>query len=180
MPVNVTFADLLAVLGDVRPGDVVPYTAHLDVLVDAPEVGEISLPVKRSGKVPVPAVPSVRVDGISWESLGLDRADAVIALAIDNPNTFKMDVAVPDLALELGGHRIVESIAGKSVGVGPGKSRTIEIPISFAPKDLGLAAFNMLTGGGSSYRLTGDLKVDTPFGPIAMPYDKAGQVAFGG
>jgi LEA14-like dessication related protein len=176
VPVAVTFADLFDVVRGLRPGDVVPYRAEFDVKVDAPGDGSISIPLQRSGKMPVPAIPAVRLDGLEWQNLSFDDATAVVSLAVDNPNSFRLDIGALDLGLELAGHRVVESVGGDPIGVGAGKSRTVDIPISFAPKDLGLAAFNMLTGSSADYRLAGNLDVVTPFGPIAMPVERVGSL----
>ena len=41
-----------------------------------------------------------------------------------------------------------------------------------------MAVFGMLTGRGAGYSLSGTLAIDTPFGPMALPIDKAGDTIF--
>ena len=41
-----------------------------------------------------------------------------------------------------------------------------------------MAAFNMLRGEGAAYRIHGNMSADTPFGPLALPYDSSGDTKF--
>ncbi|HRP62552.1 MAG TPA: LEA type 2 family protein [Phycisphaerales bacterium] len=179
LPANVRFADALAILTSITPGSVVPYSAALDVSVDAPGVGPLTLPLRAiEGEFPVPIPPLVSLTNIAWDSLSLDAAKATLNLNIVNRNQFAMGLQKMNYALSLGGHQIVSTSLNRSASFVAGGTGDIAIPISFSPRNLGLAAFNIFTGKGSSYDLVGDLNVSTPFGPITLPFQRQGDTTF--
>lgn len=178
VPATVRFADLMGALEGVRPGAVVPYTADLNLSVDAPGLGEVKLPLQKRGELPIPTVPSVALESIDWESLTLERAAALLTIRITNLNQFPLDLSRLDYALSLAGTPVVETSLRQAVSFSAGGEGVLEIPIALAPKDLGLAAFRMLTGDGAGYELGGLMNVDTPFGPLDLPFQSAGRTSF--
>ncbi|QNN24818.1 LEA type 2 family protein [Planctomycetales bacterium ZRK34] len=177
VPATVTFVSLANTLGAVKPGSVLPYDAKMNLSVDAP-LGPVSLPIRKSGQLPVPAVPKVELASMQWKTLTLSEAAAVMKLNVENTNQFDIDLGKLGYALQLGGKSIAAGGVDKSVSFGKGQTREIEIPISFSPSNLGLAALNMLRGKGASYSIGGDMAVNTPFGPMNMPYQRSGQTTF--
>jgi len=179
LPAKVVYLELLKVLKGVKPGSVVPYTATLGLSVDAPAVGPLRLPLSKSGRLPVPAAPEVKVSEIRWDKLTLDAAGGRVKLDMVNRNQFPVEMTALRYALSLGGIDVATSSMVKGVAFGAdGGAGTIEIPIAFSPRKLGLAAFGMLTGSGSGYKLHGDLIAKTPFGPMSLPIDGAGNAVF--
>lgn len=178
VPATVTFVTLMNAIGGVKPGSVVPYDAKLDLSVDAPVIGALNVPMRKSGQVPVPAVPKVELTSMQWKNLTLSEASAVMKLKVENTNDFNLDLNKLAYALQLGGQSIAAGGVDKSVSLAKGQAREIEIPVSFSPSNLGLAAFNMLRGKGADYAIGGDMTVGTPFGPLNMPYQRSGQTTF--
>jgi hypothetical protein len=80
--------------------------------------------------------------------------------------------------LKLSDTPIIETSLAKAARFEKGGSGTLEIPISLKPSNLGLAAFNMLTGKGASYSLGGTMGVATPFGPLDLPFKREGKTTF--
>lgn len=179
LPANVQFADALAILTTITPGSVVPYSASLDLSVDAPGVGPLTLPLRAiEGELPIPIPPLVSLTNVSWDSLSLDEAKATLNLNILNRNQFAMGLQKMHYSLTLGGHQIVSTAVSRSASFVAGGSGDIALPISFSPRNLGLAAFNIFIGKGSAYNLTGDLGVTTPFGPLTLPFQRQGDTTF--
>lgn len=177
MTAKVGFSSLLAALSGVKPGAVVPYTADLGVSVDAPALGRLRLPLKKEGEIPIPTVPDVSVRDVKWTNLSFSEATAVVSLEIGNTNQFPVDLAALDYALGLGGVKVATAKAtpGKFE---PGMKRTLQLPLSLKPIDLGMAAFNMLKGSGAKYSFDGRLAAKTPFGDLAFPVAKTGDTPF--
>ena len=179
LPVKVSYSELLAALKGVRPGQVVPYQAAVGLSVDVPAAGSLRLPLEKSGELPVPAVPEVKVENITWGDVSLEKASGVIKLNVINRNEFAVDLSKIDYALSLGGAEVARSALSAPTKLGAsGGSGTVEIPISFSPKSLGLGAWKMLTGSSGGYGLTGAMSVNTPFGPMTLPLDAAGTALF--
>ncbi len=88
LPARLQFAQLLTALQDVKPGSLVPYDATLGLSANAPAVGTVSLPLKKSGQLPVPAVPVIELADVQWKGLDLNRAEALLHLNVTNTNRF--------------------------------------------------------------------------------------------
>lgn len=180
LPARVVYADALRVLSGVKLGDVVPYEAMMNLSVDAPAAGRLSLPISKKGEMPIPAPPAVSVNRITWDELSINRAAGTVELGITNPNSFKVDLSGLDYTLDLAGTRVANSSISRAVSfAAEGGTGTLSIPLELNPRELGLAAFRMLSGRGADYRLGGAMKLGTPFGPMTLPLDKRGQTVFG-
>ena len=178
LPAAVEFAKLLNVLKNVKPGSVVPYTATMEFGADAPGVGRIGVPVTRKGELPVPSVPRVELTSVRWKDLSLNEASAVLDLRIQNTNDFPFDLQALRYDLALGGKQVANSSIAEATRFARGSENTLEIPISFSPASFGLGVLNVLRGEGSGYEMVGTMDLDTPFGPISMPFSRRGQAAF--
>ena len=179
LPARITYMDLLFALKDIRPGALVPYEAELALGVDAPVIGLMRLPLKKEGELPVPAVPQVSIQEIKWDKLNLDEAGGTVRLNIVNPNQFPLTLSKLDYALALGDVEVARSAVARSMSLqGEGGSGTLDIPINFSPKNLGLGLFRLLAGSGSGYKFSGDFNVTTPFGPMLLPVAQGGKTLF--
>jgi len=179
LQVQINYLELLKVLKDVRPGAVIPYEAKMNLSVNAPAVGPIKLPISKSGDLPIPTVPEVKITQIKWDKLSLDEASARVQLHCVNKNQFAMNLAKLSYSLSLGDVEVGKSSLSQSTSfAASGGEGTIEIPISFSPKNFGFALFKMLAGKGSDYKLEGNLDVNTPFGQMSLPLSKKGETKF--
>jgi len=178
VPAKISFPELLKILDGVRPGSVVPYTANFVVSLDVPGGKTLDLPLRKEGELPVPTMPEITLEDVQWEGLSLEKATALLKLRVLNRNEFPLELSKLSYGLTLGTARIADSSVEQAVAFTAGGENTIEVRTSFAPKDLGLSAFTMLTGSGSSYKLGGTMNVTTPFGPLDLPYEGSGQAQF--
>ena len=179
LPAKVTYKDLLAALSGVRPGSVVPYEADLGLSVNAPVAGPLRLPLKKKGQLPVPAAPDVSIEEIRWDDLTLSKAGGTIRLNVANRNQFPVELAKLAYGLNLADVKVAETAVAKPLSfAADGGAQTLEIPISLSPSQLGLAAWNVLSGKGADYKLVGAMDVKTPFGPMNLPIAKIGRTVF--
>jgi len=178
LPVRVGFAETLKVLRGVRPGSVIPYRAQLSLKGNVPGIGPVSLPVSRSGELPIPTVPEVELAGIAWEELTLNRASAVATVKVTNTNEFAVDLNRLGYALSLGGRSVADASVSKPPILKAGAGDTLTIPLSIRPMDAGLAFFNLLRGRDAAYEINGMMQGTTPFGPLNLPYSRSGDVPF--
>lgn len=56
LPARIDYADTLRRLGGARPGAAVPYEAHVDLIVETPRLGTLTLPLDNAGTVTLPQV----------------------------------------------------------------------------------------------------------------------------
>ncbi len=57
LPAQVNLAEVINFVKGVRPGNVMPYAANLNLSVEAPQLGPITLPMSRKGELKVPSIP---------------------------------------------------------------------------------------------------------------------------
>jgi LEA14-like dessication related protein len=175
---RVSFQDLLSTLSGLQPGHVVNWAIDVQLTVVAPVIGPLTLPLERSGKLPVPAVPEVSLSSVRWDSLSLGEARATLELAVLNTNSFDIDLDELSFGLDLGGARVAEAHALPTDSLQEDQAAIVRIPISFSPLNLGAAALALFKSDGASYNLNGMLSLGTPFGPYATPFVRNGSVPF--
>lgn len=179
LPVQIRYAELVKALSGVRPGTVVPYEAEVGLSVEPPAGGPLRLPLKKEGQVPVPAPPAVEVREVTWSDLSLEKAAGLVRLAVTNPNQFPVDLSKLAYQLSLGGVEVADTSIARPVHFdADGGSATVELPLSLSPKQLGMAAWQVLTGKGAGYDLKGTMDVTTPYGPMALPIKRIGETVF--
>ncbi|MBI1369549.1 MAG: hypothetical protein GC162_12955 [Planctomycetes bacterium] len=178
LPATISFTKLLSAVKNVKPGSLVPYKAQLNLKADAPVVGPMTLPISKSGEVPVPAVPQVELAGVEWKNLSLTSAAAVLKLNVTNTNAFPVDLSRMGYELSLAGKSVVNTTIEDATSFKSNEKQELSIPVSFSPANLGIAAFNLLRGKGSAYELSGAMDLKTPFGSFNTPFHRTGQTTF--
>ncbi len=178
VPARVSFPSLLATLKSIKPGAVIPYNADLKLTVDAPIIGPLSLPLSKTGQLPIPTAPKVKLTGIKWNKLSLNEASATLNLNISNTNQFPLDLRTLAYKLTLGGSEIINTTTNQPTQFKKSADTTLQLPISIKPTNLGLAVFNILSQKQASYTLTGSIQSKTPFGPLNLPFSRSGRTSF--
>ncbi len=174
LPARISFASLIRTLKGVRPGSVVPYKADLTLGVDAPVVGMLTLPMSKSGELPVPAAPEVELSSFEIAKLGMDETKATAKLQVKNTNAFELNVSKLNIELALGANKIANTSLAKSAKIAPGQSMAVDVPLSFSPRSFGVSVINLLRGNNTAYSLVGSLEAGTPYGPLAAPFNRNG------
>jgi len=174
LPARITFASLIRTLKDVRPGSVVPYRADVTLGVDAPVAGRLTLPLSKSGELPVPAAPEVELSSFEITKLGMDETNATANLQVKNTNSFALNLSKISIELALGAHKVANTSLAKSAQIAPGQSVSVDVPLSFSPRSFGLAVMNLLRGNKAAYGLVGSLETGTPYGPLLLPFNRNG------
>lgn len=83
-------------------------------------------------------------------------------------NKFEYDLSIADVPI--GKATLKEATEVKGEGVGG-----LTVPIVFRPKDLGGALWDIIRGKGTGYSMVGAIEVDTPFGPMHLPFSKTSE-----
>lgn len=177
LPARLDLPSVVKALSGVKPGAVIPYQAQIDVIVDAPLLGHISLPVRHEGEFPVPTIPELALVSFNVSELNLDQVSATARLRVKNTNQFPLDFGKLGFAIALDGKNIANTKLRSSSSLAPGQSAIIDIPLSFSPRSLGSGILNVLSGGDSVYSINGSFDVSTRFGPLSLPYNQSGSTS---
>jgi hypothetical protein len=62
LPARIDYISTLRRLGSVRPGATIPYEAQLDLTINTPRLGTITLPLEKVGEITLPELPGVDLD----------------------------------------------------------------------------------------------------------------------
>jgi LEA14-like dessication related protein len=177
IPVTLRFAEILRLASNVKPGNVIPYTAALSLEAGLPGGSSIQLPLETSGQLPVPAPPSVSISNIAWDEVSMSRIAGNLALQIGNPNDFPFQIQEIAYGLSLAGSDVANETSRQSGSVAGGQTGGLDVPIGFSPLGLGVGIVQTLLGSSASYALSGQLEVSTPFGPMSLGFDDSGRAA---
>lgn len=177
LPATVQFSSLFATLKGLKPGAIVPYTADFKLGVDAPILGRIDVPLSKSGELPVPAVPQVELTSLAIGKLSLDQITASAKLQVKNTNQFPLDLTKLGVSFALGGQEVGSSKLANSVNLPAGQATTLDVPLSFSPRAVGIGLVNLLRGNQIAYKVSGSIDANTRFGPLSLPFSHIGNTA---
>lgn len=173
VPITLTFADLAMNVFAAKPGSVVPYVVEATAATEIPSAGPADLEGERTGELPVPAMPDVRVVDVTWKDAGVFGIDGAVTLDVTNRNSFPVDLQKLKWAMSVGGKSIV---GGKvpAMTFAPGETEQVIVPVSVSTMNIGRAMFGMASSNNASYEIAGDLRVKTPYGVIGSPFKRSG------
>ncbi len=178
VPARVTFAELVSAVKGLSPGAKVPYEAGMELSLQLPGGKTLPLPLRYEGELPVPTVPEVSLQRVSWEKLTWNEAAAKLEMRLGNNNQFPVALEEMAVNLALGGQSITSAKIGKGLELNADETTTVEIPITVSPSKLGLAALNSFRSGKTGYKLSGEMKMTVPPNiPFNLPIDSSGEVA---
>ncbi|TQD83664.1 hypothetical protein C1H46_030778 [Malus baccata] len=156
------------------PGSIIPYRVKVDLIVDVPVIGRITIPLEKTGEIPIPYKPDVDVEKIRFQTFSFEETVAVLHLKLENMNDFDLDLNVLDYEIWLCDVSIGGAELSKSANLAKKGVTYVDVPITFRPKDFGSALWDMIREKGTGYTIKGNINVDTPFGAMKLPIVKEG------
>ena len=174
VPFTLIFDDIKNAYADIKPGSIIPYRLKVDLIVDVPVFGRITIPLEKTGEIPIPYKPDIDIEKIKFERFSMEETVAILHLKLENKNDFDLGLKDLDYEVWLCDMSIGVVDLAKSAKLDKNGITYIDIPITFRPKDFGSALWNMIRGKGTGYSMKGNIHVDTPFGEMKLPIIKEG------
>eukprot|EP01018_Ginkgo_biloba_P015094 Gb_15316 [translate_table: standard] len=174
IPITLVYDDIKDTYDDIKPGSIIPYRVKVALIADVPVFGKLTLPLEKTGEIPVPYKPDVDLDKVEFDNFSFEETSATLHLKLENKNDFDLGLNALDYEIWLADVSIGGAQLAKSSKLDKNGISYIELPISFRPKDFGSALWDMIRGKGAGYAMKGNLEVDTPFGPMQLPFNKEG------
>lgn len=174
IPVVLIYHDIKQTYKDIKPGSIIPYKVKVDLIIDVPVIGRITIPLEKTGKIPVPYKPDIDVEKIKFERFSFEETVATLHLKLDNKNDFDLGLKNLDYEVWLGDVSIGGADLEKSENLPKNGISHIDLPITFRPKYCGSAVWDIIRGRGTGYSMKGNIDVDTPFGEMKLPIKKEG------
>ncbi|KAM7464817.1 hypothetical protein LguiB_012379 [Lonicera macranthoides] len=174
IPLSLIYDDIKNTYDDIKPGSIIPYKIKVDLIVDVPIFGRITIPLEKTGEIPIPYKPDIDVEKIKFEKFSFEETVAVLHLKLENKNDFDLGLNDLDYEIWLSDVSIGCAELSKSVNLEKNGITYMDIPITFRPKEFGSALWDMIRGKGTGYTMKGNIDVDTPFGAMKLPISKEG------
>ncbi|KAL9237552.1 hypothetical protein vseg_012086 [Gypsophila vaccaria] len=174
IPVTLIYQDIKNTYDDIKPGSIIPYKVKVDLIIDVPVFGRITIPLEKTGEIPIPYKPDIDIEKIKFEKFSLEETRATLHLKLENMNDFDLGLNSLDYEVWLGGVNIGGTELEKAANIEKKGITFINLPVSFRPKDFGSALWDMIRGRGTGYAMKGHIFVDTPFGAMKLPISKEG------
>jgi LEA14-like dessication related protein len=174
IPVSLIYDDIKGTYKEIKPGSIIPYKVKVVLHIDIPVIGRISIPLEKTGEIPVPYKPDVDVGKIKFEQFSFEESTAILHLNLDNKNDFDLGLNGMDYELWLSNVSIASAELKESANIKKQEITTLNLPITFRPKDFGSAMWDMIRGRGTGYTIKGHIDVNTPFGHMKIPISKEG------
>eukprot|EP00252_Welwitschia_mirabilis_P009766 TRINITY_DN2263_c0_g2_i1.p1 TRINITY_DN2263_c0_g2~~TRINITY_DN2263_c0_g2_i1.p1 ORF type:complete len:328 (-),score=51.43 TRINITY_DN2263_c0_g2_i1:441-1424(-) len=174
IPMSLIYDDIKSTYEDIKPGSIIPYRIKVSLILDVPVFGRITIPLEKKGEIPVPYKPDIDLEKVRFDHFSFEETSATLHLKLENMNDFDLGVNALDYEIclsdvNIGGAKLEKSTKIEKKGVS-----YMDLPINFRPKDFGSALWDMMRGRGTGYSMKGNLQVDTPFGPMDLPFSKEG------
>ncbi len=175
LPLTVNFQTVYRLLREAESLDSLSY--HLKgELRPTGLLSGFRLPFSHSGYLPNVRIPSVTLAGLSVDRLGFTGVDLKLNLKMVNPNSFAFSIGKFEYAAELASNKVMEG-ATRRLAAAPAKGTaelTLPISINFAGAMGNLSSLrSLLQGDEIRCALRGKAELETPFGPLAVPFDTA-------
>lgn len=180
IPLTLIYKDIVDTFDDIEPGQVLPYLAKVTLLVDVPVIGRIHIPLEKKGEIPIPHKPDVDLEKIDWDHLSLEETSATLHMTIKNMNKFDIGINKFDYDLQIADVPIGQASLRQSTQVKGEDVGNLQLPITFRPKDFGGALWDIIRGRGTGYTMVGAVEVDTPWGPMHLPFSKTSETTLKG
>ncbi|RZC67179.1 hypothetical protein C5167_010871 [Papaver somniferum] len=174
IPLTIIYEDIKSTYNDINPGSIIPYKVRVELIVDVPVIGRLTLPMEKTGEIPVPYKPEVELAKIRFGKFAFDETSATLHIKLDNKNDFDLGLNVLEYEVWIAGTNIGGARLSKSAKIEKKGQGIVEVPILFRPKDFGSAMWEMIRGRGTGYSIKGNIDVDTVFGPMKLPFEKQG------
>jgi LEA14-like dessication related protein len=174
IPVTVRYLDFFKSISDlVRSG-----TAAYD-LSGTFAVGPFEIPFSATGSFDLPKMPKISLASVTIQSLSLSGARLNCRLAMDNPNAYALLFKHLDYDLKLGDITFARADAKPDGAIGQHGRSQIDVGLDVSFAQIGRAAYRLLMGNSSSYRIDGQMMpASADSRSVSIPFSSSGKVAF--
>lgn len=181
LPVTLKFDDLRKLPDELWQKDRFAYQLDTKIVVDLPIIGNYAIPLSRSGELPVPKMPVIKVKGVKIKNLSLAAAEVVAQVEIDNPNAFDLAFSDFDYQLDINQQNWGQGSISQRSSIPQKAKGTIEIPVKLNIMSMGQTAYQLLSSKQPlEYQLTGAMTLDTGIELLRnyrMPLDIKGKAS---
>jgi len=181
LPVTLKFDDLRKLPGDLWQKDRFAYQLDTKVVLDLPIIGNYAIPLSRTGELPVPKLPDIKVKDVKINKLSFMAAELVAQVEIDNPNAFNLGFSDFNYQLNVNQQKWGQGSINKGNTIPQKGKGTIDIPVKLDITSMGKTVYQLLSNRQPlEYQLKGAVTLDTGIELLQnykMPLDIKGRAS---
>ncbi len=180
IPVSFTFKQLYNTFKTLKDADSIKYTLKSGLSFDVPILGRIRIPVQTTHRVPNVKLPKIKVASLKLAKMSFTGADLKLALEVENPNAWSVDLQQLQYNFVVNGQKWLESNLQKTLKLQQKEKQVLELPIHLNFLEMGRSFYNMLTNPGAlEYKLTGQAALNSSIkllGEFKLPINQSGKI----
>lgn len=180
VPIHISYSQLFESIKTIASKDEVTYSFGAEIAVHVPILGEVSIPVKQTGTLPVVQMPQIIPKSFKVTNLTFSKADMELTINVKNPNTFGISLDQLNYNLVLNGLSSLTGQLPETVQIQRKSEQEINIPISINLLQLGINAYRTIADGNPiEYTLNGTAQIGSDlsiFKNSLFNFDKSGIV----
>jgi LEA14-like dessication related protein len=162
LPVTLKFDDLRKLPGELWQRDRFAYQLDTKIVVDLPVIGNYAIPLSKSGELPVPKLPDIKIKGVTIKNLSLAAAEVVAQVEIYNPNVFDLAFSDFNYQLDINQQNWGQGSISQRSSIPQKAKSTIDIPVKLNIMSMGQTAYQLLSSKQPlEYQLKGAMTLDT-------------------
>jgi LEA14-like dessication related protein len=156
IPMRVNFHDLYSLFSSLKNKGQAGYQLLADLHFNLPVLGDVKVPLKKNGKIPMIKLPKVQLSSIKLKNFNLSKANLALNLKVHNPNAFGLLMNALTYNLDVNGKKLIDGHQKKHLTIGQNSNQIISIPVSLNILNIGSSVINLLKGSDKlNYNLKG-------------------------
>lgn len=160
IPMRLNFLELYNLFNSLREKNQADYTLAANLNFDLPVLGPTTMPVEKSGTLPMLKLPDISVTSLNVKDVNLSEANLVLNLDVQNPNGFSLLLNALSYNLDVNGRNWVDGSQQKSLSISQNGRSQIAIPISLNISEIGSSVVQLLNNNNEiNFELSGDMNL---------------------
>jgi LEA14-like dessication related protein len=179
LPLSLNYVDIFNTFSEIKNLDSVKYNLQSGLTFSMPVLGNIRIPVSKTGSIPNLKLPSISLKNLQMENLKFTGADLILKIKLDNPNVISFLLKNLDYQLSVAGTQWIKGSTSKTMSVNAKDESIIDVPISLNFLNMGQSLYQILQGDQTlNYNLNGNAKLGsslTILGDFDIPFNQSAE-----
>jgi len=180
LPLRLIYKNLYDTLLALAEKDAADYQLNLSFSFRVPVLGNVTIPVSKSGEFPLLRLPTISLKSLHINRLGFTNADLSIDILVRNPNPLSMDMSSLQYRLQINSREWVSGQSFNPMHINEKGEGLLSIPISLNFFQIGQSIYILLEQSQDlDYQLQGNLLFTTSIplmGEVRLPFDRSGRI----
>lgn len=180
IPVTVNPANLWQTIAKVAKQDRFGFSIATTLTFALPVLGNVDLPLKYSGELPVLRIPEVKVGGLKIKELGLTKANLELTIQVANPNAFALLLNQFTYDFQVNQRSWINGQNGNPIQLDPKQGGEVKIPLTLNFLEMGTTVLQVLRAKDPvNYRFIGQFNFGSSesfLKSLPLPVDYSGKL----